>query len=87
MKTLHLKSKVKLSVILSQEETPQGKKQDIAVYYNYNPSEVVFTISKRSWCGIECELPEGKNTLHWDEIDYISEITNNFHQYFDNLNQ
>lgn len=84
MKTLFLKDRQTVKVKTGTGVENSGY---IAVYENYDNQELRFTILKTASAGMRCELPEGKNFLAWDEITIAHEIAENFHQYFNNLNQ
>lgn len=84
MKTLYLKDKQNVRVTVGQ--TKDGS-NFISVWDKYDTNEQLYTVTNTHTAGMRCDLPEGKNFLMWDEITQVTEISENFNQYFNNLNQ
>ena len=59
----------------------------ITIYDSENERVWNFIISRTNEAGMRLELPSWKNHLAWDEIAFVAEISENFNQYFNNLNQ
>jgi len=81
MKTLFLKTGVKLTVEVGILP------HDIGHFYIYEGDLIVYSVIRTASAGVQVHLPENTNVLLWHQLYEAHEITENFNQYFNLLNQ
>jgi len=84
MKKLFLKNGDVLNV--KARTNPLGE-PFISVFDSDNETKGLYVIIKTNDAGMRMEFSPQKNHLAWDEISFVAEISENFNQYFNNLNQ